>query len=391
MKPFTDFSKYTPVNKNLVEKDVEGLHGIASYAIENKTFLISMALIFVSSYFLFLNKRRFQYRLTSIIILTSTLLTSLGVLLTQSDYSSSIKLILYAFLLVLGPICYVFREGGVRNLFSVKSVVQFLPAMALAALFVLKDANDLIHFFTTLSHFVKIHLLLYAYLNYTQFVGFNSLMKKEEKKWSISILILFSYLSFSIALKHVFSTLHWSSGVYLTPLFVLPTVLFTAIYFLATAKLGSSGKASESNESTPSKYASSSMSKRKSSELKDSLIHALENDKLYLKKDLSPGDLAKKLGVPRHHISQIINQNFNAGYYEFIGRFRIEEAVRILNNGNHQIQMQDVIGMVGYNNKASFYKAFKKHVGVSPTKYLRQKKIEEDKGNRAFKYQRKLT
>ena len=52
----------------------------------------------------------------------------------------------------------------------------------------------------------------------------------------------------------------------------------------------------------------------------------MDTQKLYLNHELRLDDIANMLNISRHHASQVINENFNMSFYDFINTYRIEEA-----------------------------------------------------------------
>ena len=61
-------------------------------------------------------------------------------------------------------------------------------------------------------------------------------------------------------------------------------------------------------------------------EMKSCLILVMENKKPFLDPELSLFKLASQLEISSHILSYIINKGFNENFYQFINRYRIEEA-----------------------------------------------------------------
>ena len=93
----------------------------------------------------------------------------------------------------------------------------------------------------------------------------------------------------------------------------------------------------------------------------------MEESSMYLDAGLSLNNLAEKSGVNQHIVSQVINSHLGMNINDFINEYRIEEAKK-------QLMSEDkkVIAIAydsGFSNKVTFYKAFKKFTGLSPTEY----------------------
>lgn len=119
------------------------------------------------------------------------------------------------------------------------------------------------------------------------------------------------------------------------------------------------------------KYQKTGLTKNHALELKNTLAQYFENNKPYLNTELRLNDVAEQLNLSRHHTSQIINEYFDTSFFDFVNSYRIEEAKHLLTN-NHDLTITDIIFSSGFNNRVSFYKAFKKHTGTTPTHYKTQ-------------------
>ena len=96
----------------------------------------------------------------------------------------------------------------------------------------------------------------------------------------------------------------------------------------------------------------------------------MENDKVYLDSDLKLKDLADRLGLTIPNTSQLINHNLQKDFNTFINEYRIDAAIDLLQDDS-DLTLQSVAYEVGFNNNVTFYKAFKKYKGTSPSEYLR--------------------
>ena len=94
----------------------------------------------------------------------------------------------------------------------------------------------------------------------------------------------------------------------------------------------------------------------------------MKTEKPYLESNLRLNDLADQLNLSRHHTSQIINEHFDTNFFDFINTYRIEEAKNLL-SGKDDLNITDIIYSSGFNNRASFYKTFKKHTSMTPGEF----------------------
>ncbi len=115
------------------------------------------------------------------------------------------------------------------------------------------------------------------------------------------------------------------------------------------------------------KYKKTGLHKEESIRLKEKLVHIIETEKPYLNCDLRLMHLANMLDVPRHHASQIINEHFHTNFFDFINKYRVQESEKLLKLKTQHYTMESIAYQSGFNNKVSFYKAFKKINSVTPT------------------------
>ncbi|MCF7833286.1 MAG: helix-turn-helix domain-containing protein [Candidatus Marinimicrobia bacterium] len=107
--------------------------------------------------------------------------------------------------------------------------------------------------------------------------------------------------------------------------------------------------------------------------LKERLIELMDKDRLYQDPELSILEVAQKLRVPRHHVTQILNEELGKNFYTFINEYRIEDAKqRLKNPKNNNLTVLAIGYDAGFNSKSSFNTLFKKFVGMTPSEYRAQ-------------------
>lgn len=121
------------------------------------------------------------------------------------------------------------------------------------------------------------------------------------------------------------------------------------------------------------KYASSILSPEKIKEYTEKIEKGFVEDKWYLEPKLNLKSLAIKSNIPAHYISQIINQQFGKNFFDYVNCYRIEYLKKkLLDPTEIYIKIEGLAYMSGFNSKAAFQRAFKKHVGISPKEYRRK-------------------
>lgn len=96
----------------------------------------------------------------------------------------------------------------------------------------------------------------------------------------------------------------------------------------------------------------------------------MREHKPYLNPLYSLDNLAGDIGISSNYTSQIINQVGGKHFSDYINAFRVEEAKKYLLDTEFKDYTVVSIGLeCGFNSKSSFYSAFKKHTGQTPSSF----------------------
>lgn len=115
------------------------------------------------------------------------------------------------------------------------------------------------------------------------------------------------------------------------------------------------------------------------------LKRLMVEERLWFDYNLSLQELAGRLGVSRHVLSQLLNENLETTFHDYINAFRVEEAKALLLDLGSRRSVLDVGLESGFGANATFYRAFKKHTGMTPTEFLASaasEKVEPIAGHR---------
>lgn len=101
------------------------------------------------------------------------------------------------------------------------------------------------------------------------------------------------------------------------------------------------------------------------------LLYVMETEKVYLNPDLGLPQLAEQLNMSTHDLSFVINEGFQENFFQFINRYRVEEAKILLKSPQHKhLSILGIAFESGFRSKTTFNTTFKKVTGLSPSQFI---------------------
>lgn len=202
-----------------------------------------------------------------------------------------------------------------------------------------------------------VYTLVTAYTLKNKFSKFLDRTRKLEsiEKWILSVFIgnLFIWAAYYFA----------GLGSY-----ILGALLFSFMLYLFILLLFFRGKQDSIVFGYQEKYKDKKISDPKAQELINKLEHEISSQELYKNSNIKMADVAKKLNVLPHTISQVLNDNLGKGFPQYLNEFRIEAAKKIITEGSNDTF--ETIGYdCGFNSKSTFFATFKKITGTTPAKF----------------------
>ena len=214
-----------------------------------------------------------------------------------------------------------------------------------------------------------ISLAVYAFFVHRILRKDNGRLPEKTRLWQKNIYgIHVSYVIVYVIYGFYIASGNNSGLLYRAPIVLMSAMVLYVGYAANVQPDVFSGLYSFTNRLFP-KYMKSGLTESLSYELKKNLQHLFQDEKLYRQNDLNLDMVAEKLNTTRHNASQLINEHFEMSFHEFVNFHRIKEAKELLENDSKS-NIIDIAYEVGYNNKVSFNKAFKKDTSLTPSQYL---------------------
>ncbi|MEM7548989.1 MAG: helix-turn-helix transcriptional regulator [Bacteroidota bacterium] len=211
-----------------------------------------------------------------------------------------------------------------------------------------------------------VKLIYLVWLLYIVFSGvqisplFSKLLAKSQRLESIEIWLISLFTGISII------WLGYNLGAYTS--YIVGAVSSSFVFFLLLLfwilKRRNTGPFFEEHI----KYGDKKIDEFEAKEIIDKLDHLLAEEKLFKDADLKIADVAKRLRISPHYLSQLLNDNAGRSFSSHINIYRIEEAKSLLIKDKH-FTTEAVGYQCGFNSKSTFFSVFKKITGLTPASY----------------------
>lgn len=142
---------------------------------------------------------------------------------------------------------------------------------------------------------------------------------------------------------------------------ILPVLLLAAI--AGGWAVFRRGKRPEQDVSDPAK--------QEKNDLQTRITDLVKEKQLFLIKDLKITDIARELGTNATYISACINGQMGISFPEFISRYRVEYALKLMQE-HPEMSSVEVWEASGFNNEKTFFRRFRLQTGMTPAEWKKQ-------------------
>ena len=118
------------------------------------------------------------------------------------------------------------------------------------------------------------------------------------------------------------------------------------------------------------RYARSGLREEQADEYLTALLQYMDEEKPFIDGDLTINDLSRKTGIPRHYITEVLNEKYGRNFFSFINEYRVREVIsRIRDPKYHHYTILAIAFDSGFNSKSTFNSFFKSYTGKTPSAY----------------------
>lgn len=305
--------------------------------------------------------------------------THLALIWTALYYPESSALALAkSFSLIHGPILFIYTQSLFKQKLSPIHLFHLLPFLctSLVSLFIINQAAMIWEIFLLIAKSLSL-------IGYPLFVLFwlkknleflkqnradNFLLDSLWMKRLSWIFILYAALGILHVLADILFQVQFS--ILIDLIFYVGIITMIGYYGLRYQVVF---EVLDIGEHKPKAYGTSPLSS-KGIETKTQMIEGffLERED-YLQADFSLTLLSEKLNIPRHHLSELINQKMGRSFYDLVNERRIRYAVEMIKEGKDRSITLEALGYdCGFNTKSAFYHHFKHFTGKTPGQYRKE-------------------
>lgn len=294
----------------------------------------------------------------------------------------------YPYFTLLPPVCY-FSTGPLLYLYFLqlyKKRVRFNYALHFAPALLMLVSNVVMWLkylqvtqieipflsFIRGSHwFISVHMIFYTLLiGWLVYQNRDATTEytKVRLNWSKVLLSLYSlfilsYISYYVLVNFSFFSPEWDYMISI----MMSISIYTIGYFIFKQPSVFNGELF-ANLFLPIKNKKESFETSMLNEFYENLTKHMDLKKPYIDNELRLVHLADQLGFSTHLLSKIINKKYGNNFNNFVNDYRLKEA-EILLQQEEEIIIKNIYFDVGFNNKNSFYKAFKQKNNCTPSQF----------------------
>ncbi|MCE9598286.1 MAG: AraC family transcriptional regulator [Spirochaetia bacterium] len=196
---------------------------------------------------------------------------------------------------------------------------------------------------------------------------------RDQPGWIRTLLLM----NVSLASLYLVTTVYsWGSGSFFFPvgwpegLIVLALAYLAVFYYAKKPQIFAIQPIdSKSNDENSEKYARQNLSESMRKEYLQKIETYFAEEKPFLDERVTLAGLSGVLNIPAHHLSMVINIEKQLNFFNFINKYRIEEAKLLLDESRANETILAIAFRAGFQSKAVFNRVFKEQTGLTPTAY----------------------
>jgi AraC-like DNA-binding protein len=268
----------------------------------------------------------------------------------------------------IGPFLYFYIKSVTKPSSKVSQTWKYhiailLPiALSIGYLYPFKSNVDLWRPYIIKTIYIQWYI--YIFVSFYLIRGrITNLFNKEDKVSSVDIWLL----SILIGNALLVSSYYFTSFVN----YISGALTFSFLFYLLVLFLFFNKKKRSIIFNYHQKYADKKIASKDATELLEKLNAVMLDGQIFRNANLKSSDVAKKVQLTTHQLSQLLNDNLGKNFSSYINTYRINEAKNMLQK-KHHLTLEAIGYESGFNSKSTFFTTFKKLVGTTPAQFKNQ-------------------
>ena len=267
---------------------------------------------------------------------------------------------------LLPPLAALYARGGLGGAALYRrDAVHALPAVLLVV--GLAALGGEMGMAAWQSYGVGLQLLAVAYGVWT----WRLWRASERPRWTGGVLAAF-------AVHWTFSAAAWAASLVPgVPASVGPPAeaasMLALLVFGGSAVVGALRRHPALAPPAPAPYARAGLAETQRQTLAAKLREVVREEKPHLDPELTASGLAEAVGATPRELSEVLTCEIGQGFFEYIAALRVEEAkARLADPEQADATILEIVYASGWGSKSAFHRAFREHVGETPSAYRRR-------------------
>lgn len=324
------------------------------------------------SFFLFITHKKRdgfeQYLMLFLFLITCHFLTKLGLLLYFKEDPTYYELpTSYGFF--YGPMVWLMaRILAGKKKYGIHFMVHMLPFVVASVGYVIVlfnkyhgQSQSFEQSYGYLSLFQFASLVIYPVLSLVLLSRSKKTLDVHRKKLIYILTACVLADACSIFTFLLLAEMGWVPNFRLTYVWMLCMVIAILLYKMRTyevpKKIGSGS------------YASSNLDAANFEDYGRILEDYFKKERPFLDPDLTLQSLSQQVGVPKHHLTQVLNIRFQKNFYQYVNEHRIKEILKKMEEEKGDYKITDLAFECGFQSKSTFNSYFKKITGKTPSEF----------------------
>ena len=321
--------------------------------------------VLLAIYFIFISKTKKTYNIfLGLLLLVISIRIGKSVFFYFNNHLSSLYIhIGITACALIGPLLYLFVRSGLVNNRAVKKydIFHALPLIIVVIIAIQYPYWDYRNLWRNLINLIYWQWFVYVIVTAFNLIPvFKTLNSKSKTERDISTIWLLSVFIGVAIIWLAYKTSRYTS-------YIVGAVSFSFVFYISILLIFKFSK-TKKEAPTVKKRTKQLLDATTIETLNEKLKKIIIDEKLYRNSNLKMPDLASRLKVSPHILSQYLNEVLQKNFSQFINEYRVKEAEQLLKSSNNYT-VETIAYDSGFNSVSAFYTAFKTINKMTPAAF----------------------